>query len=553
MRFVLPVLLGLLCAASVSAQDRTGLPAIPIATLKEALRTLASDEFEGRAPGTPGEQKTLDYLVRHFQKAGLKPGNPNGPNGPSWFQDVPLVAVTSQNHSGLSFTGGTQPLSLKHGSDYVAVSYRPVPRTAVKDSAVVFVGYGVNAPEKGWNDYAGIDVKGKTVIILVNDPDWQSTGLDGPFGGRAMTYYGRWTYKYEEAARQGAAAALIVHQSEPAAYGWGTVQVSWSGETDIADAPGDGSKPPVSGWIQLDKARALLASGGRDFDTLVAAASRKGFKAVPLAGVKASLSFDNALRRHRSKNVIGILPGARRPGEYVLHTAHWDHLGRCEPAPDGDDICNGAVDNASGTAALIALAEANGKAGPADRSMVFIAFTAEESYLLGADHYGANPVFPLGRTVGGINMDTLIPTPAALNVVMVGRGKSDLDAYLDRALVKQGRVNSPEPTPERGSYYRSDHFSLAKRGVPMLFLKGGDDLIEGGKAAGQALAADYVRNRYHSPKDEFDPNWNWDGLAQDVQIYYAVGRELAMTTGWPNWVDGDEFRAIRDKSRTGAK
>jgi Zn-dependent M28 family amino/carboxypeptidase len=550
MRYAFLALLGL---AACNAQPATtapaepDLPAMPMATMKEALKTLASDEFEGRAPGTPGEKKTLDYLVQQFQKAGLKPGN----NG-SWFQDVPLVTIGSTNHSGLAITGGKQPMNLKHGSDYVAVSYRVTPRTEVKDSDVVFVGHGVNAPERGWNDYAGVDVKGKTVVILINDPDWRTQGLEGPFGGRTMTYYGRWTYKYEEAARQGAAAAIIVHQDEPAGYGWGTVQVSWSGESDIADVPGAGDKPPVSAWMQGDAARALLANAGQDLDKLSAAAGRKGFKAVPL-GMKASLSFDNTTRKHSSKNVVGILPGKTRPDEYVLHTAHWDHLGRCEAAPDGDDICNGAVDNASGTAALIALAEANGKAGPAERSMVFMAFTAEESYLLGADHYAANPIFPLAKTVGGVNMDMLIPTPPTRNVVMIGRGKSELDPYLDRVLAKQGRVNSPEPSPEKGYYYRSDHFTLAKRGVPMLYLYGGDDLVDGGKEAGAAYAADYTKNRYHNPKDEFDPNWNWDGIAQDVQIFYAVGRALAMTDQWPNWVEGDEFRAVRDQSRAAVR
>ena len=546
MRFALSTLLVSVSAVSASAQTRTDIPTVPIEAVEEAVRTLASDDFEGRAPGTPGEQKTLDYLVRHFERLGLKPGNKG-----SWFQDVPLVAVTSQNHSGLSIAGGKLPLEFAHGSDYVAVSYRPVPETVLKDSEIVFVGYGVNAPEKGWNDYAGVDVKGKTVLILINDPDWQTEGLEGPFGGRAMTYYGRWTYKYEEAMRQGAAAAIIIHQSEPAAYGWGTVQVSWSGETDIADIPGDGEKPPVSGWIQLEKARVLLDNAGQDFDKLAAAAAQKGFKAVPLTGVKASLSFDNKLRRHRSKNVIGILPGRSRPDEYVLTSAHWDHLGQCEPAPDGDDICNGAVDNATGTAALLALAEMNSKAGPAERSMVFIAFTAEESYLLGADVYAANPVFPLEKTVGGVNMDSMLPMPPARNVAMFGRGKSELDAYLDRALAKLGRVNTPDPAPERGSYYRSDHFTLAKRGVPMMFLRSGEDLVDGGEVRGKALVNDYIQNRYHNPKDEFDPNWNWDGIAQDIQLYYAVGRELATTTDWPNWAEQDEFRATRDRSRRG--
>jgi Zn-dependent M28 family amino/carboxypeptidase len=554
MRFALLALLGLAATTvQTSAQD-AGLPAIPMDTMKEATRVLSSDEFEGRAPGTPGETKTLDYLVAQFQKAGLKPGNPKGPNGPSWFQDVPLVAITAKNVSALTFTGGTQPISLAYGPEFVAGTYRVTPSVAVKDSPVVFVGYGINAPERGWNDYAGLDVKGKTVVILVNDPDWETPGATGTFNGRAMTYYGRWTYKYEEAARQGAAAAIIVHQTEPAAYGWNVVQSSWTGEQQVADAAnGHADQSAAIGWIQLDKAKALFASAGQDFDTLAAAAKTKGFKPVALGNVKASLSFDNDIRKHASKNVIGILPGAKRPDEYVLYTAHWDHLGRCEKAPDGDDICNGAIDNATGTAALIALAEANKAAGAPDRSLVFIAVTAEESGLLGSKYYGDNPVYAHAKTVGGVNMDALNMTPPAKNVIVVGKGKSALDTYLDRALAKQGRVASNEPTPEKGFYYRSDHFMLAKHGVPMLYFDAGDDLIEGGTAAGKAAAQDYEKNKYHGPKDEFDPNWNWAGVEKDLQIYYAVGRSLAMTADWPNWVQGDEFRAIRDKSRQAAK
>ncbi len=552
MRLALLALLGL--AACSTASDTTALPdvalpAMPMDVMKEATRTLSSDAFEGRAPGTPGEAKTLAYLVDQFQKAGLQPGN----NG-SWFQDVPLVAITAQNVSPLTFTGGTQPMSLKYGPEFVAGSYRVTPNIAVKDSPVVFVGYGINAPEKGWNDYAGVDVKGKTVVILVNDPDWQTEVLQGTFNGKAMTYYGRWTYKFEEAARQGAAAALIVHDTQPAAYGWNVVQSSWTGEQQVADAAnGHSDQTAANGWIQLDKAKALFASAGQDFDKLTAAAKVKGFKAVPLGDVKASLSFDNSIRKHASKNVVGILPGTKRPDEYVLYTAHWDHLGRCEAAPDGDDICNGAIDNATGTAALIAIAKANKDAGAPDRSLVFLAVTAEESGLLGSKYYGDNPVYPLAKTVGGVNIDAMNLTPPAKNVVVVGMGKSDLDSYLAAALAKQSRVASAEPTPEKGFYYRSDHFMLAKHGVPMLYFDAGDDLIEGGRDAGRAAAADYEKNKYHGPKDEFDPNWNWAGAEKDLQVYYAVGRMLAMTAAWPNWVDGDEFRAARDKSRAGAK
>ncbi|WP_337847951.1 M28 family metallopeptidase [Sphingomonas sp.] len=552
MRLALLALLGL--AACSTASDTTALPdvalpAMPMDVMKEATRTLSSDAFEGRAPGTPGEAKTLAYLVEQFQKAGLQPGN----NG-SWFQDVPLVAITAQNVSPLSFTGGTQPMSLKYGPEFVAGTYRVTPSIAVKDSPVVFVGYGINAPERGWNDYAGVDVKGKTVVILVNDPDWETAGLQGDFGGQAMTYYGRWTYKFEEAARQGAAAALIVHDTQPAAYGWNVVQSSWTGEQQVADAAnGHSDQTAANGWIQLDKAKALFASAGQDFDTLSAAAKVKGFKAVPLGDVKASVSFDNVIRKHASKNVIGILPGAKRPDEYVLYTAHWDHLGRCEAAPDGDDICNGAVDNATGTAALIAIAKANAAAGAPDRSLVFLAVTAEESGLLGSKYYGDNPVYPLAKTVGGVNIDAMNLTPPARNVIVMGMGKSQLDDYLKAALAKQGRMANAEPTPEKGFYYRSDHFMLAKHGVPMLYFDAGDDLVEGGRDAGRAAAADYEKTKYHGPKDEFDPNWNWAGAEKDLQVYYAVGRMLAMTAAWPNWVEGDEFRAARDKSRAGAK
>ncbi|WP_431848306.1 M28 family peptidase [Allosphingosinicella sp.] len=530
-------------AASASAN-----PVISLDTLRTVTERLSSDEFEGREPGSPGEAKTLAYLVERFQAAGLKPGNEG-----SWFQDVPLVELTAQNVSPLSFTGGKAPLSLAYGPQMVVGTNRVTPRIDLKDSEVVFVGYGINAPERGWNDYAGLDVKGKTVVILINDPDWETKNLEGPFGGRAMTYYGRWTYKYEEAARQGAAAALIVHQTEPAAYGWNVVQSSWTGAQQVADAAnGHMDHSQAVGWIGLDQARALFASGGQDFARLAAAAKVKGFKAVPLGGVKASVSFDMNVRKHSSKNVIGILPGTSRADEYVLYTAHWDHLGRCEKAPDGDDICNGAIDNATGTAALVALAQANAKAGPTPRTQVFLAVTAEESGLLGSAYYGSNPVFPHARTVGGVNIDAMQLAPPARNVVVVGKGKSELDGFLERALAAQGRVATAEPTPEKGFYYRSDHFSFAKYGVPMLYFDGGDDLVKGGKAAGAAYAEDYEKNRYHGPADEFNPGWDWSGALRDAQVYYAVGRALAQSDAWPKWAPGDEFRAIRDRSRSGA-
>ena len=537
-RLILAALLA--TPAMVAAQSA---PQISVDTLKAVTKTLSSDAFEGRAPGSAGEEKTLAYLQQQFQKAGLKPGNKG-----RWLQDVPLVEITAKDVTPLTITGGKTPLSLAYGPDMVVGTYRVTPHIDVKDSDIVFAGYGIVAPEKGWNDYAGLDVKGKTVVVLINDPDWQTQGLTGDFGGRAMTYYGRWTYKYEEAARQGAAAVLIVHQTEPAAYGWNVVQSSNTGAEHVADAAnGHMDDTAAHGWIQLDKARALFASAGKDFDSLAAAARVKGFKPVPL-GVKASVSFDNQIQKQVSHNVVGILPGREAPDEYVLLSAHWDHLGRCTPVK-GDGICNGAVDNADGTAALVALAEANAKAGPARRSMVFVALTAEESGLLGSAYYGENPVFPLAKTVGGANMDALAMYGPSKDVIVIGPGKSQLDGYLNAALKAQGRTATPEPTPEKGFYYRSDHFSLAKHGVPMVYFETGQNLVKGGLAAGQAAAKDYEEHRYHAPSDEYDPNWDWSGVQQDVALYYSLSRALAESRDWPNWMPGDEFRAIRDKSR----
>ncbi len=535
----------------ISGVDASGLNipevqdgAISVDTLKSVTQQLSSDAFEGRAPGTVGEEKTLKLLTEKFAAAGLAPGN----NG-SWFQDVPLVSIEAKNVSPLTVTGTMGDMVFQYGTDMVVTSYQESGRTQVKDSEIVFVGYGINAPERGWNDYEGVDVKGKTVIILINDPDYETEGLTGDFGGRAMTYYGRWTYKYEEAARQGAAAALIVHDEFPAAYGWNVVESSWSGPQYYAQSENDGSdQTKANGWIQKAAAERIASAAGSSLAAWQRAAKKKGFKAEPTS-LTASVSFANTIEKTMSKNVVGVLKGAKRADEYVLYTAHWDHLGRCKPAEDGDDICNGAVDNATGTAALVALAEAHVKAGAPDRSIVFLAVTAEESGLLGSKYYAENPVFPLSQTVGGINMDAFQVAGPANDVTVVGGGKSQLDAFLDAGLKNAGRTATPEATPEKGYYYRSDHFSFAKLGVPMLYVDGGEDLIEGGTAAGAAVAKDYTDNRYHGPKDEYNPDWDWTGVVADVQLFYRLGRMLAMSDSWPNWVEGDEFRAIRDKSR----
>jgi len=546
--------LAMLCALSLTACDMMtkSEPELDIlevadgdisqATMVDITRELSSDKFDGRMPGTEGEELTVALLTERFEAAGLEPGN----NG-SWVQDVPLVEITGKNFAPLTITNGETDMVFDFGSEWVGVTYREDAQTQLANSELVFVGYGINAPERGWNDYDGVDVTGKTVVILVNDPDWQTPGLEGTFNGRAMTYYGRWTYKYEEAARQGAAGALIIHDTEPASYGWNVVESSWSGPQAYAQR-GENAPPltTMNGWVQKEVAREILSAAGQDLDALSEAAKSEDFTPVEL-GFSASTSFANDIRTFASKNVIGVLPGATRPDEYVIHTAHWDHLGRCTPAPDGDDICNGAVDNATGTAALVALAEAHGKAGAPDRSLVFLAVTAEESGLLGAHYYAENPVFPLAQTVGGINMDAFLIAGPSKDVTVVGPGKSQLDQFLEAALVADGRVSTPNPNPEAGYYYRSDHFAFAKRGVPMLYVDGGEDLVEGGREAGAALQQDYRDNRYHGPKDEFNEEWDWSGVMADLQLFYRLGRMMAMSTSWPNWNEGDEFKATRDE------
>ena len=531
-------------STSSSALAEMKVPALSEQTMKDVTKELSLDSYEGRAPGSAGEVKTVAYLIEKFKAAGLEPGNKG-----SWTQDVPLVEITAKNVSSLSIADKAgKAISFAYGSEYVIGSYRETPTTKVDMSEMVFVGHGIVAPEKGWNDYAGVDVKGKTVVVMVNDPDFDAKDLTGEFGGKAMTYYGRWTYKFEEAARQGAAAVLIIHDEAPAAYGWNVVNSSWTGTQFLAQSKdGGASQTAANGWIQKSVAKEIFAAAGQDLDKQMAAAKAKGFKAVPL-NLTASLSFDNDITRKMSKNVVGVLKGAKRPDEYVLYTGHWDHLGRCTPVA-GDDICNGAIDNATGTAALVALAEGHKKAGAPDRSIMFLAVTAEESGLLGSKYYAENPIVPLSQTVGGVNMDAFSMAGPAKNLTVIGMGKSQLDDYLGAAAKAEGRTPEREPTPEKGFYYRSDHFSFAKLGVPMVYFEGGDDLITGGKEAAKAAAEDYEKNRYHAPGDEYDEKWDWSGVMADLKLYYRVGRMLAMSDAWPNWNEGDEFRAIRDKSR----
>lgn len=535
----------LLLGTAASAQTT---PAISVETLKTVTQVLSSDAYEGRAPTTPAEAKTVAYIVERMKAAGLKPGNKG-----AWTQDVPMVEITATAVQPYVFTGGKTPVSLAYRTDMVAGTYRVVPKVSVANSDVVFVGYGITAPEKGWDDYAGTDVKGKTVVILINDADWQTMSREGPFEGRAMTWYGRWPYKFENAAKHGAAAAIIVHDTEPAAYPWAVVQSSWTGPQLELDEKGDHlDQSQIVGWMQRAAAERVFASAGKDYATLAAAAKVKGFKAVPL-GLKLSGGFTNTIKRQASKNVIGVLPGTAKPDDYVMYSAHWDHLGRCD-AVDGDDICNGAADNATGVAGLIALAEAQAKAGPAKRSIAFLAVTAEESGLLGSRYYAEHPIYPLAHTVGGVNMDVLNVDGRAKDFVLTGAGKSEIEDLVKPFVAAEGRVIGVEANPERGGYYRSDHFSFAKLGVPMLDGGSGEDLVVGGTAAGHAAREDYVAHRYHKPADEYDAKWDWSGAVEDLTIYYGLGRKLADDTAlWPNWYKTAEFRGIRDRDRAGAK
>ena len=510
------------------------------AMLHEHIAVLASDEFEGRAPATPGEEKTINYLRSEFEALGIGPGN-----GDSYFQSVSVTEITTASDAVLRFSGSNYDAELEYATEMIVGSQQQIPTTSLVDSELVFVGYGVVAPERNWNDYAGIDVAGKTVVILVNDPGYATQDPD-VFNGNAMTYYGRWTYKYEEAARQGAAGALIVHETGPAGYGWEVVSGSWSGPQIGLQADNlNSDKNDIEGWLTLDSAESLFAGAGLNYQELKATAAQPGFSAVPLGDITASVTIQNSVRTSESQNVIAMIPGTQRPAETIIYTAHWDHLG-VNPELPGDNIYNGAADNATGTAALLAMAKMHADAGPAPRSVVFLAVTAEESGLLGSRWYAEHPVFPLATTVANINIDVLNTYGPMHDIVVVGNGSSELEAYLEEAATAQGRHLVEEPNPERGYYYRSDHFNFAKAGVPALYAESGEDSVEFGKQWGAEQAQDYNENRYHAPSDEYDPNWNLEGAAQDILLYFDVASKLSRESSFPNWLEGNEFKGIRD-------
>ncbi len=522
--------------------EPTGADTITAADLHAKIKILASDEFEGRAPSSPGEVITVNYLRDEFASYGLQPGN-----GESWFQEVPLVDITADADQALVISGAGEDLVLEYATQYVAGTRRVVDRIDVVDSDLIFVGYGIVAPEYGWNDYAGLDMTGKTAVILVNDPGY-ATRDESLFTGYAMTYYGRWTYKYEEAMRQGADAALVIHETGPAGYPWEVVRGGWTGQAFyLESADGNLSRVPVEGWISGDAANAIFEAAGQDLAALTEAASKPGFEAVAL-GLQASVSFANEINHSLSKNVVAILPGSENPDETFLYMAHWDHFGIAREI-DGDNIYNGALDNASGVAALLEVAQAFASLPVAPkRSIIFVAVTAEEQGLLGSQHYAENPIFPLNKTVAGLNMDGLNLIGKTNDIVVTGFGMSELDAVLEVAAAAQGRVLAPDPDVEKGYYFRSDHFNLAKKGVPMIYPGGGIDHVEFGSEYGQAQSDDYVANRYHKPSDEYDPAWDLAGGEQDTRLYFAVGEAIANSGAWPNWFPGTAFRAIRDAS-----
>ncbi len=502
------------------------------------LAKLASDEFEGRKPATEGGRKTVDYIVNQFKALGLKPGN-----GDSFLQQVPFVEITAGTDASLRLGDH----ELQYVRDMVIGTKRVQKEMASTDSPLVFVGHGVVAPEYGWNDYAGLDMHGKTAVILINDPGF-ATKDESIFRGKAMTYYGRWTYKFEEAARQGAAGALIIHDEEPAAYPWETVQNGWTGpQLGIVSLNDNDSHVAIEGWITHEQSDVLFKENGYSYQELLIAASQPGFKSIPLKQT-ASATVHNAIRKSLSPNVMAMIPGSKYPNEYVIYMAHWDHLGRTL-SRGGDNIFNGAVDNASGTAGLLSIAQSFSKQRRAPkRTVVFLGLTCEECGLLGSAYYVANPILPLAQTVAALNMDSWHTGGPTRDVTVVGFGASNLESYLAKAASRQSRRLSQEPTPEKGMFFRSDHFNFAKAGVPALYLESGVEDLEHGKAWGKEQRAYYTANNYHKTSDEYRPGMDWRGAIQNIELLYSVGNSIANGHDFPNWLPSSEFRAARERS-----
>ncbi|MFL6281020.1 MAG: M28 family metallopeptidase [Vicinamibacterales bacterium] len=526
------------------------MPKIDQNKILDHIKVLSSDEYEGRAPGTKGQELTVKYIQEQFKQLNLKPGNPDG----TYVQKVPLVGITGTQAKPLSLTKGGRTETLKWADDVVAWTKHVTDGAAIENSDVVFAGYGVEAPEFNWNDFKDVDVKGKTILVLVNDPAVADPSdpnkLDpNTFKGEAMTYYGRWTYKFEEGARKGAAAILVIHETAPAGYPFSVVQGNLREKFDLVTPDKNMSRANIEGWITLDAAKKILALGGQDFDALKKRARTREFKPVPL-GLKASMAIKNTLRTIDSQNVLARLEGsdAALKDQYVVYSAHWDHLGVGAPVK-GDKIYNGALDNASGVATVLEIARAFTQVQPQPkRSIVFLMVTAEEQGLLGSEFYATNPLYPLNKTVANINIDGVNQWGRTKDLTVVGMGASDLDDYLKAAADEQQRVLRPDPEPEKGFYYRSDHFNFAKQGVPALDPDSGIEFIGKDPAYGKAKRDEYTNNDYHAPSDEIKPDWDLSGAVDDAELLLTVGYRVANAPKMPEWKAGNEFKAKRDES-----
>ena len=507
---------------------------------KKHVVTLASDEFEGRAPGTAGGEKTKNYIASHFESLGLSSF------GGSYLMPVNLTGINlnvDESYFNLSVNG--EMLDLNYRTDVVYGTTRQIEEVAFDDSDLIFVGYGVNAPEYGWNDYK-VDVKGKTVVMLINDPGFELKGTE--FNGKAMTYYGRWTYKFEEAARQGAAGVLIIHETAPASYPWGVVENGWSGEQlNLTFADRNLNRSALEGWITLETAEQLFAELGTSYDEMKSLALTKDFQPVSMEGMKLSSKMVNSIRTSDSHNVVGYVEGSEAPEEFVLIMGHWDHMG-VDTSLEGDQIYNGAVDNATGTAAVMHMAETFSKRKP-KRSVAFIGLTAEESGLLGSAYLVENAPFEYRNVIGGLNLDAFPAIGKSKDITIIGYGASELEAVLDKHASVQGKYLAPDKSPEAGFFYRSDHINFAKKGIPMIYADPGIDLVDGGIEKGLELARNYTANDYHKPTDEVRDDWDWEGIEQDMDIFTNFIDDLANSGEYPNWYIKSEFRALRDASR----
>jgi Zn-dependent M28 family amino/carboxypeptidase len=535
------LLLASLCisCSNSSNTDELKEPVIDADKIAEHIKVLASDEFGGRMPFTKYETKTIEYLKSQFEAMGVQPGN-----GDSFYQKVPLVEIEAFDISPLKINGNGIEMEYQYKTDFVALSRRVSENIDVNNSEIVFAGYGVIAPEYGWNDYKDIDVKGKTVLVLVNDPGF-GTNDSTFFKGNAMTYYGRWTYKYEEAARQGATGIMIVHQTEPASYPWGVVENSWSGPNLYLKSENNNmSRCAFEGWVSLKTAKELFTASGREEYDFTSEAKKREFKPFNME-LSVSVSFNNKTNFSESNNVAGLIKGSESPDELIIYTAHWDHLG-IGSAINGDSIFNGAIDNASGTATLLEIARAFTKHEQPKRSILFLAVTAEEQGLLGSAYYASNPIYPPKKTVAVINMDALMAIGEMKDLTVVGYGQSELDDLAKNIATKQGRYIIPDPKPGSGHFFRSDHFSFAKVGIPALYASGRYEHMTKGVEYVKKKSEKYVSTNYHQPSDEYVEDWDLSGMVLDGTLFFELGGELSTANIWPKWKQGSEFKSIRE-------